>query len=157
MSITINVMGELAVFNDNVAVSLPASKRTRALLAFLAITNQSHRREWLCDVFWEDTEDPRAALRWSLSKIRPLINLHKERLIADRQRVSFNISDVEIDIHKWIEKAKLKSLTCSDLKIVAARLNESLLVGIDLPRQELFQEWLNAERNKKEKSEFLFY
>jgi pimeloyl-ACP methyl ester carboxylesterase/DNA-binding SARP family transcriptional activator len=148
MSITINVMGELAVFNDNVAVSLPASKRTRALLAFLALTNQSHRREWLCDVFWEETDDPRAALRWSLSKIRPLVNILKERLIADRQRVSFNISDVEIDIHKWIEQTKLKSLTYSDLKIVAAKLNEPLLVGIDLPRQELFQEWLNSERSK---------
>ena len=35
----------------------------------------SHRRERLCALLWEGPDDPRAQLRWSLSKLRPLLDI----------------------------------------------------------------------------------
>ena len=70
----IRTLGGLAVIRDGESVTLPASRKTRALLAYLAVTARSHRRERLCELFWELPDDPRGALRWSLAKIRPLVD-----------------------------------------------------------------------------------
>ncbi|NVK57406.1 MAG: alpha/beta fold hydrolase [Alteromonadaceae bacterium] len=146
MSITINILGELAVFKNDTPVGLPASKRTRALLAFLAITSRPHRRDRLCEVFWEIPDDPRGALRWSLSKIRPLVNDDTERLIADRERVRLDTTDINIDLRQLISIANNRDLSVEKLTELAESLNSTLLDGIDLPNQELFQQWLTAER-----------
>ena len=68
----VRVLGELEVIRDGAPVTLPPSRKTRALLAYLALTRAKHRREELCEMFWDVPDDPRGALRWSLSKIRPL-------------------------------------------------------------------------------------
>ena len=66
----IGVLGELTVALDGKPVPLPASKKTRALLAYLAVVGRPLRRDHLCELLWEAPDDPRAALRWSLHKIR---------------------------------------------------------------------------------------
>ena len=38
---------------------------------------------------WLGPDDPRAALRWSLTKLRPLVDTARQRLVADRERVAF--------------------------------------------------------------------
>ena len=70
----IRVLGGLEVIRDGVPATLPPSRKTRALLAYLALTRCPHRREQLCEMFWDVPDDPRGALRWSLSKIRPLVD-----------------------------------------------------------------------------------
>ena len=71
VDLMLHVLGELRVVRDGVAVTLPASKKTRALLAYLALNSRPHRRERLCEVFWELPDDPRGSLRWALSKSGP--------------------------------------------------------------------------------------
>ena len=85
----IRLLGELQLaYGDDAPLKLPASKKTRALLGYLIATAQPHRREVLCDLFWDGPDDPRAELRWSLSKIRPLLkNGAGARWQADRERV----------------------------------------------------------------------
>ncbi len=68
------VLGEFEVIRGGAPVTLPPSRKTRALLAYLALTGQKHRRERLCEIFWDVPDDPRGALRWSLSKIRPFVD-----------------------------------------------------------------------------------
>ena len=70
----IRLLGELEVWRDGAALALPQSKKTRALLAYLALQRAPQRRDALCELLWEMPDDPRAALRWSLTKIRPLLN-----------------------------------------------------------------------------------
>ena len=82
----IKVFGELEVRRGKRVVALPASKKSRALLAYLVVTERPHLREALCDLLWIGPDDPRAALRWSLTKIRGVVDT---RLLADRERVSF--------------------------------------------------------------------
>ncbi|WHI46043.1 alpha/beta hydrolase [Microbulbifer sp. VAAF005] len=149
MKIFLKMLGELSVFHDGIAVDLPASKRTRALLAYLAKTAKPHRRERLCEVFWETPDDPRGALRWSLSKLRPLVNdTSTERLVADRERAGIAAPDIEIDINILKEKIVAKNLTPVELASLADSLQQPFLDGIDLPDQELFQQWLTAERQE---------
>src|SRR5262249_37863677 len=73
-SLEIRVMGELAVFCDGEQLSLPRSRKTRALLAYLAVTGQPQSRERICEMFWDVPDDPRGSLRWSLSKLRQILN-----------------------------------------------------------------------------------
>ncbi|WP_317931098.1 alpha/beta fold hydrolase [Halioxenophilus sp. WMMB6] len=149
MTLTINLLGELTLARDGQPISLPASKRTRALLAYLALTARPHRRDRLCKVFWEIPNDPRGALRWSLSKLRPLVNDEKnERLLADRERVTLQVSDIELDIQQLLRLAEQPDLSVSEIIALLAQLQEPLLEGIDLPDQEIFQQWLAAERQE---------
>ena len=55
-------------------VPLPRSQKTRALLAYLAATGREHRRETLCSLFWNVPDDPKGALRWSLSRLRQVVD-----------------------------------------------------------------------------------
>jgi DNA-binding SARP family transcriptional activator len=82
----LRVLGELCVERDGQRQTLPPSKKTRALLGYLLVEPREHSREQLCDLFWDAPDDPRGALRWSLS--RPLLEEPgRPRLIADRERV----------------------------------------------------------------------
>src|ERR671914_1623188 len=87
----IRLLGELQlVGRDGRAVALPASRKTRALLGYLIATGQSHRRERLCDLLWDGPDDPRAELRWSVSKLRPIVNEPgATRLVSDREQIGF--------------------------------------------------------------------
>ena len=145
--LTIQTLGELTVHSGGEVLPLPASKKTRALLAYLLLTMRPHRRDRLCELFWEVPDDPRGALRWSLSKLRRVVNdAVTERLVADRERVRFRDVDVEIDIRAITTRLEQRGLGVEELCQIAVRLQEPLLDGIDLPNQEQFQSWLTAER-----------
>src|SRR5215471_20406081 len=92
------VLGEFRVFRDGEAVSLPPSRKTRALLAYLAVVGRPQRRERLCEMFWEIPDDPRGALRWSLSKLRQVAG-HDTLVRADRNIVSLDPQMFSCDQH----------------------------------------------------------
>ncbi len=153
MGLSIRTLGELTVERDGETLRLPASKKTRALLAYLVLTGRPHRRDRLCEVLWEEPDDPRAALRWSLTKLRPLVDDDAEkRLVADRERVALQLADVAVDLRAL--EARLEhepgvdkgEPDLDELATIAAQLAEPLLDGLELPNQELYQRWLVAER-----------
>jgi pimeloyl-ACP methyl ester carboxylesterase/DNA-binding SARP family transcriptional activator len=149
MTIAINMLGELELRRNGTVIPMPASKRSRALLAYLALTARPHRRDRLCEVFWEIPDDPKGALRWSLSKIRPLVNdSNTERLQADRERVSLTCNDISIDLHQLTAKSQLSDLSITELESLLQQSKQPFLQGLDLPGQSLFQDWLDAERNE---------
>lgn len=59
----IRVLGGLEVVRGGVPATLPPSRKARALLAYLALARGRHRREQLCDMFWDVPDDPRGSLR----------------------------------------------------------------------------------------------
>ena len=98
-SLSIRLLGEFEVLKGGVPVALPPSRKTRALLAYLVVTGRRHRRERLCRLLWEDPDDPRGSLRWSLSRLRPLVDQpDRERILADRDFVAFDASRVLVDL-----------------------------------------------------------
>ncbi|MFN7104346.1 MAG: alpha/beta hydrolase, partial [Pseudorhizobium sp.] len=97
--IRISLLGELRVIFGDREVELPASRKARALLSFLVATGRPHRRERLCELLWDVPDDPRAALRWALTKIRKVVDTpDRHRIIADRERVNFDLEGTQVDI-----------------------------------------------------------
>ncbi len=56
----INLLGDLEVLREGHRVELPASKKARALLAYLVTTGRPHRRERLTHLLWDVADDPAA-------------------------------------------------------------------------------------------------
>ena len=98
-ALRLQVLGDLEVIRGGAVLDLPPSRKTRGLLAYLALNERPMRREQLCELLWEIPDDPRGSLRWSLSKIRKLVDEDDQpRIIADRSTVSFDTSSVDIDV-----------------------------------------------------------
>ena len=149
-TLRIRLLGELQLVGcDGRAIALPASKKTRALLGYLIATGQAHRRERLCDLLWDGPDDPRAELRWSLSKIRPLLASDSGvRLSADRERVGIELDGAVVDLSS-VQALLSKDITAAPspaLEEAASLFGGEFLDGLDLPLCYRFQEWCMAER-----------
>ncbi|HTR51272.1 MAG TPA: BTAD domain-containing putative transcriptional regulator, partial [Kofleriaceae bacterium] len=148
----IRLIGELVVARDGQPLALPASKKTRALLAYLAATGKPQLRERLCALLWDGPDDPRAALRWSLTKLRPLVDdARQPRLVADRERVELVPGDALIDLARVRAAvpggaAGVARASTEALAAVAPAIRGELLEGLDLPDCYRYDEWLRAER-----------
>jgi DNA-binding SARP family transcriptional activator len=147
--LSLRLLGEIEVVRAGERLTLPPSKKTRALLAYLAATARPHRRERLCSMFWEIPDDPRGALRWSLSRLRALVNEPaRDRIVATRETVAFEPIDAEIDLAILRRKVagEFLSLSVEQLEELAAAFRGEFLEGIDLPNLHDFQAWCLAER-----------
>jgi DNA-binding SARP family transcriptional activator/tetratricopeptide (TPR) repeat protein len=148
-SFGVRLLGELQLDRgDGTALPLPASRKTRALLGYLIATGQAHRRERLCDLFWDGPDDPRAELRWCLSKIRPLLQHCGAELAADRQRVGIVLGTAVVDLLlvRSMLGEGIANASTGDLKSAALLFRGEFLDGLDLPVCYLYQEWCMAER-----------
>jgi DNA-binding SARP family transcriptional activator/alpha-beta hydrolase superfamily lysophospholipase len=143
-ALEIRLLGELEVRRDGAPVALPQSRKTRALLAFLAMHRAPQRRDALCELLWELPDDPRAALRWSLSKLRPLLNEPDlERLEADRERVCFAPNGAAIDFVDVRAACAdgTEALSADELRKLASLFRGPFIAGLELPGQPAFETW----------------
>src|SRR6266566_3977422 len=147
----VSVLGKLAVLRDGTRMTLPPSKRTRALLAYLAVTARPHSRDRLCTMFWNLPDDPRAALRWSLTRLRPLVDEPGcPRIIADRENVGLDLGRVAVDILslRSIVRGGIDSISTDALRHVIEMPEGDFLEGLDLPDCQEFQSWCIGEREE---------
>src|SRR5215813_313704 len=144
--VEVRVLGELEIWKDGASQSLPASRKTRALLGYLVVTGRPQLRERLCELFWDGPDDPRAALRWSLHKLRPLVDDAAQRLVADREHVGFVAGDAVIDLARARAVGDPATASLDALRAAAALFRGDLLDGIELRDCLRFHEWLVAER-----------
>lgn len=144
---SLRLLGEVALMRDGVFVALPPSKKTRALLAYLATTAKPHRRDRLCEIFWDIPDDPRGALRWSLSRLRPLLDDDSNtRIQADRENVSLAVESLAIDLHQVAAAVARADCPIEELKEAADLFTGDFAAGLDLPGCEDFQVWLMTQR-----------
>lgn len=129
-TIHVQILGEFSLSLGSEPLLLPASRKTRALLAYLLLTAKPVRRERLCEIFFDIPDDPRAALRWSLNKIRHVLGDHATLLVADRERVAIDVSGFVFDIDRLTPETAL----------------ELPLPGLDLPGLDDYTMWLASER-----------
>src|SRR5580693_349700 len=145
----VHLLGELEVARGGRPLALPASRKTRALLAYLVTSRSPQPRARLCELLWEGPVDPRAALRWSLTKLRPAVDdAAGKRLRADRERVGFDVTAVDVDLFA-VESALAGGVAAAPTEVLeaaAARFRGEFLEGLDLPDCYRFQEWLRARR-----------
>ncbi|MCK8462936.1 alpha/beta fold hydrolase [Aliiroseovarius sp. S1339] len=148
-SLNISLLGELSVSADGEAVALPASRKARAVLAYLAATGRPVRRERLCEMFWDLPDDPRGSLRWALSKLRQVVDRDGvRRIIADRERVALSLNNTHVELRKiWNRLADDPPLIPPpELRVMAEQFEHPFLEGLEQAGTESFQLWLASER-----------
>lgn len=130
--------------------TLPPSRKTRALLAYLALNPRPFSREYLCELLWEIPDDPRGSLRWSLSKLRRLVNAEGSAHIeADRNSVALNTDGLTIDVEELDEiAADLEGASVDALIDAAGRFQGNFLEGFDFSSFHTFHAWCVSERER---------
>jgi pimeloyl-ACP methyl ester carboxylesterase/DNA-binding SARP family transcriptional activator len=102
-------------------------------------------------MFWGVPDDPRAALRWSLSHLRPLIDDGDcRRIIADRESVGLDLGCVTVDISSLRSAARggIELMSTEALCEAAQALESEFLEGLDLPDCQEFAIWCAAQREE---------
>jgi len=133
MSLRIQLLGQARITLDGQPVDLPGY-RPLALLTYLILTRKAYSRQHLIDLLFDGPDDPRAALRWTLSKLRKAIG--EAYILADRDEVSFNFqSDYWLDV---------SAFEAGDSELYQG----DLLEGLYLRDAFRFEEWLLFERQR---------
>jgi pimeloyl-ACP methyl ester carboxylesterase/DNA-binding SARP family transcriptional activator len=148
-AIEIRVVGDFAVYRGGELVTLPQSKKTRCLLAYLAVVERPQRRERLCEMFWEVPDDPRGALRWSLSKVRQIVG---DALEASRETVHLNTGQIDLD-YRQISRAMsgdLSALDTGELERITTLCRGPFLADLALPRCPEYEAWRTSLANELE-------
>lgn len=144
-------LGDFEVRRGGRALPLPPSRKTRALLAWLGLNDRRFRREQLCELLWEIPDDPRGSLRWSLSKLRRLIDEPgRPRVLADRDSVGIDTTDLSIDVSELrrLAASGLDQVAAEDLEAAVARYRGNFLEGLEFSTFHDFHAWCVAERGQ---------
>lgn len=147
--LTLRLLGDMALECNGTSRALPKSRKTRALLAYLAIQAHAIRRESLCELLWESANDPRAALRWSLSKLRPLLDTPRgQALQADAHAVALDPTLIVVDALE--AKALLDQPFIGVTRTQLAQIEQALASGypldLDVSAGYRYQLWIGGER-----------
>src|SRR3546814_10672351 len=79
-------------------MALPASRKVRALFAYLSLAPRAVTRSQLCELLWDVPNDPRGELRWCLSKIRSVIDEPgRSRVNTRADTIELALADCFID------------------------------------------------------------
>jgi DNA-binding SARP family transcriptional activator len=141
-SLEIRVLGSLEVVRGGQLRPLPASRKTRALLAYLALAMRPCRREDLCELLWENAVDPRSELRWSLSKLRPALG---PWLVASQDSIAIAGTGLTIDAtvfrrHAGPNPSERKAREALQL------WRDTPLADADVPGSHRYHTWWLMER-----------
>ncbi|MFO1113091.1 MAG: BTAD domain-containing putative transcriptional regulator [Rhodospirillales bacterium] len=150
-ALQVRLLGPLAISRDGTPVALPASRKVRALFAYLALAPHQVTRSRLCELLWDVPNDPRGELRWCLSKIRRLVDQPgRRRLDAHADTVKLDLGDCHVDAAE-ITRATgegLAILPVERLRALAALFAGDLLDGLEIDRNPAFNTWLLAQRRR---------
>ncbi len=133
MTLFVHLLGQAQISRNGDPIDIPGH-RPLALLAYLLVTGEAHSRKHLVDLLFEGPDDPRAALRWTLFKLRKAIG--PEYLLADRQEIAFNL---ESDY--WLDVAAFEA---GQLDLYRG----DFLEGLGVRDAHRFEDWLFFERER---------
>lgn len=147
-SLRVEVLGELQVLAGGRPLPLPPSRRTRALLGYLAVQGRAQARQRLCALLWDGPDDPRGALRWSLAKVRPLVDGDRRRLVAEGDAVALALAPEELDLGavRTCIPGGVERAAPEELRRAAGLFRGELLEGMEVPDCYPFEQWVAAER-----------
>jgi DNA-binding SARP family transcriptional activator/TolB-like protein/Tfp pilus assembly protein PilF len=149
--VELRLLGPLAVRRHGVAVALPASRKVRALLAYLALAPHPVGRSQLCELLWDGPSDPRGELRWCLSKIRTLVDEPgRPRLETSGDTVRLDLADGFIDAAEVALAVQqgIAAIAPERLQALAARFAGEFLDGLEIERSPAFAGWMTAQRRR---------
>lgn len=153
------LLGGITIKKDGRPVDGLVSRKAGALVAYLVCTGQTHSREALGDMFWDDRSQTKALgnLRVILTSLRQQLG---EYVNISRQTVTFNTQS-----NHWLDVAELFELmeslpneatdseqlpraTVVQLKQVVNLYRGDFLAGFNLRDAHGFEEWVRFERER---------
>ena len=147
----LRLLGPLAIRRDGVALALPASRKVRALLAYLALAPRAVTRGHLCELLWDVPNDPRGELRWCLSKIRGLLDeAEHHRVVTRDDAVALDLSGGFVDaieVARAVD-ARIDALPVPRQRALSTLFEGDFLEGMEIDRCPLFSGWLTAQRRR---------
>ncbi|WP_093386242.1 transcriptional regulator [Variovorax sp. OV329] len=149
--LVLRLLGPVEVLRQGRPQALPASRKVRALMAYLALAPAPVLRERLCELLWPMPDDPRAELRGSLSKLRPLLDsAGHPRLLAEGDAVRLDLEGVSVDARE-VERAVqggLQGVPTARLRELIAFLRGDFLQGLEIDNCPQFSAWQVAQRRR---------
>lgn len=148
--LAIGLLGPLEVRRDGQPLALPASRKTRALFAYLAASDRPQRRERLCELFFEVPDGPRGALRWSLSKVRAALDDDASIVHADRDAIRLDLAPAQVDLRLVREALKvgIDATSTETLRNLAPQFRGAFLEDVEFPKNAELQSWLAGMRSE---------
>lgn len=150
-ALQVRLLGPLAIRQNGTLLTLPGSRKVRALFGYLALAPQPVTRARLCELLWDVPNDPRGELRWCLSKIRHLVDEpDRQRVCAQSDTVRLDLSDCGVDAREIAHASQsgIKSLSPARSRALAALFESDLLDGLEIERCPAFGNWLAAQRRR---------
>ena len=150
-SLGFRLLGPLQLSRGEQVLTLPASRKVRALIGYLVLASRPVARSQICELLWDVPNDPRGELRWCLSKIRALVDEPgRKRVIADGSTVRLDLSDCLVDAHQATQAPEhgIQKLGPEQQKALAKLFAGELLDGLEIARSPMFDAWITAERRR---------
>src|SRR3954470_1803904 len=147
----IQMLGPLRVSRAGRPLALAASRKVRALLAYLALAQKPIARGLLCELLWDVPNDPRGELRWCLSKIRGLLDDGaRRRVLARGDTVQLDLSSCSVDVLDVLRatEAGIATLSPERLTALTASFNGDFLDSLAIDGSPAFTAWLTAQRRR---------
>ena len=147
--VELRLLAPLTVRRDGVARELPASRKARAVLAYLARSSNPVPRSRLCEMFWDVPNDPRGELRWCLSKIRRLLDEpDRPRVITREDSIALDLTHDLVDAIEVAEaiQAGIETADMDRLRDLSLLFGGEFLDGLEIDRSPHFNAWLTGER-----------
>jgi DNA-binding SARP family transcriptional activator/TolB-like protein len=149
--IRIRMLGPLTITRQGKTLALPPSRKVRAMLAYLALAPRAPSRTHLTELLWDAPNDPRGELRWSLSKIRGLLDQpDRKRVVTPGAQIALDLGDCDVDAIEIgaAAQAGIEKLDIDTLRSLAARFAGEFLEGLELEMSPHFNGWLVAQRRR---------
>jgi DNA-binding SARP family transcriptional activator len=150
-ALQVQMLGPLAIAREGLAVALPASRKARALVAYLALAPHPVMRSQLCELLWDVPNDPRGELRWCLSKMRTVLDQPDRRRVNARDdAVALDLSDCLVDTVEVATAMQegVETLDIERLRNLCARFKGDFLEGLEIDRSPTFASWVLAQRRR---------
>lgn len=143
----IQTFGGLRAWLGDDPLGLPASRQARALLACLATAERPLQRARLCELLWENSPDPRGALRWCLSRLKTVVDSGgATRLIAEDDALWVEPGGWEVDARRLRDLARAPDQADTTvLESAVAQLTGPFLADLDLNDAIRFESWRLGE------------
>jgi DNA-binding SARP family transcriptional activator/TolB-like protein len=148
-AVQVRLLGRMAVLRDGVEVALPASRKVRALLAYLTCSPGQISRTRLCELLWDGPDDPRGELRWCLSKLRGVLDdANRAHVVTKGDTVALDLADCCVDVTEVTRtmQASVEKIPTDTLRELAASFTGEFADGLETDRNPQFANWLGAQR-----------
>jgi predicted ATPase/DNA-binding SARP family transcriptional activator len=156
--LSIRTLGNLSVSVDGAPVSVAATRKTIALLVYLACAGVAHSREHLAEFLWEEQTQERSLgnLRLALARLDPQLRPY---LVITRQSLALSHALIECDavtLGHWttVERAargagrRLRDTETAALEAALSCYRGDFLQGFYVKDSVAFEEWAAGERER---------